>query len=656
MTKKEQPLSFLPIPQVKILFQNTVAPNKNSSLHSQESRGQKRLSDGTPTQLQLRPIAPAGLQQRSSKGIGMLTHLMYRSQVNQDKTASRDSRATVTWTTGTARENVATSMGMKINPAHGTVIHVSSGQQTNLSMSTAGGQDGSGMYIKQIDRNSLQFQTNKDLNKQDGIAMNKIQSAQNVQMITVPPGMTVLQNPLNISQMPVLGQPNSQVYMIPTNQSNLVTTGTLPPGLISQQVLQPGQNVTVMQPNQLTLPNNMQYNTVPIMPMNVSQSTQYVPASISLSNPLAAQQLNAALATQQLANPNLSISNTIPIVQANASLSNQPQSIPITQPPPTITGTGNLLPSNLNHIVPQNSYITPTTQYQTLPTQYVMQPNSSTMTIQPTATSMQYNIQSNSTNNPQNNLGNSTPSNSTSDSDVSSTPTDTNSNNQNNYLAVPPQQPAYPLNGGQNVQNSSQQNYPSDSSPPAQNISQSTAFPSSTSANVQGYGTPNAQSSQNLTYNAAMTANQAPATQTGTYTTNTTNQSTTPGGYGASANQNPQSVPQASYSPSTTPAANQQSYPANNLVNLQNANVQQTMPMNQHHTNSNSQNPYPNATGQNMAAYASGQYQYNGRPWYRPRFGSPQTSPYNSTNVPPPNAASLSVPPPSANYNYWQES
>ncbi|CAB3244080.1 unnamed protein product [Arctia plantaginis] len=37
---------------------STSTPTKNVS--SQESRGQKRMSDGTPSQLQLRPIAPAG--------------------------------------------------------------------------------------------------------------------------------------------------------------------------------------------------------------------------------------------------------------------------------------------------------------------------------------------------------------------------------------------------------------------------------------------------------------------------------------------------------------------------------------------------------------------------------------------------------------------
>lgn len=41
-----------------LMFQNSPTPPK--SVGSQESRGQKRLSDGSPNQLQLRPIAPAG--------------------------------------------------------------------------------------------------------------------------------------------------------------------------------------------------------------------------------------------------------------------------------------------------------------------------------------------------------------------------------------------------------------------------------------------------------------------------------------------------------------------------------------------------------------------------------------------------------------------
>ncbi|CAG9566301.1 unnamed protein product [Danaus chrysippus] len=287
-------------------FVSSSTPTKNSG---QESRGQKRLSDGTPSQLQLRPIAPAG------------------SHVSQDKTSSRDSR---TWTT--ARDNTIVSMGMKINPAHGTIIHVSSGQQTNVSASSVA-QDGTGMYIKQIDRNAIQIQTSKDGQKQD-LTTNKIQNtAQNLQMITVPQGMTVLQNPLNISQMPtVIGQPNSQVYMIPTNHPSLVQSG-LPPGLISQQVLQPGQNVTVMQPNQLGMPGGVQYN-MPLMPMNMQANSQYM-QGINLNAQLSAQQLNAALAGQQLANSNLAVSGTIPIVQApTASPMTNTQTIPVSQPPP----------------------------------------------------------------------------------------------------------------------------------------------------------------------------------------------------------------------------------------------------------------------------------------------------------------------------------
>ncbi|CAG9566302.1 unnamed protein product [Danaus chrysippus] len=306
------PLSALQLQQLQTtgtimqFNQKSSTPTKNSG---QESRGQKRLSDGTPSQLQLRPIAPAG------------------SHVSQDKTSSRDSR---TWTT--ARDNTIVSMGMKINPAHGTIIHVSSGQQTNVSASSVA-QDGTGMYIKQIDRNAIQIQTSKDGQKQD-LTTNKIQNtAQNLQMITVPQGMTVLQNPLNISQMPtVIGQPNSQVYMIPTNHPSLVQSG-LPPGLISQQVLQPGQNVTVMQPNQLGMPGGVQYN-MPLMPMNMQANSQYM-QGINLNAQLSAQQLNAALAGQQLANSNLAVSGTIPIVQApTASPMTNTQTIPVSQPPP----------------------------------------------------------------------------------------------------------------------------------------------------------------------------------------------------------------------------------------------------------------------------------------------------------------------------------
>lgn len=455
------------------------------------------------------------------------------------------------------------------------------------------------MFIRQVDRNSLQLQRSKDGQKHD-VSGKMQQPPQNVQMITVPPGMTVLQNPLGIGQMPaVLGQPNSQVYMIPANQSNFVQAG-LGPGIISQQVLQPGQNLTVMQPNQLSVPNNLQYSTVPLMSMNMAQN-QYLPAGINLNNPLAAQQLNAALANQQLANHNLAVSGSIPIIQSNppgSPLSNMSQTLSATQTP-------------IQQIIPQNTtYLAPgqTLQNQNLTTQYVMQPNTPTMP---------YNIQSN-----QSNIQTSNPSNqssATSESETTSNSPNPNTNNQNGYITSSSQQAGYALTTTQD-QTLSQQTYTPES-------------PSTETAGAPSY-TSNGANNQNTTYTLT---NQPPSSQpTGTYTTNTSNQSIPiQNAYATSPGQN---TSQANYSPS------QQTNP----VYIPNTG--------QPYSPSQQGNPYPNATGQNMAAYANAQYQYTPRPWFRaPRFGSPQGSPYHPGNVAP-NGAPLPVPAPGGNYNYWQDS
>uniref|UniRef100_A0A2A4JNR8 KHDC4/BBP-like KH-domain type I domain-containing protein n=1 Tax=Heliothis virescens TaxID=7102 RepID=A0A2A4JNR8_HELVI len=543
---------------------NTSTPSKSVG---QESRGQKRLSDGTPSQLQLRPIAPAV------------------SHVSHDKSSTRDSR---TWTAAPAKDNTIVSMGMKINPAHGTIIQVSSGQQTNVS-SPGLGQDGTGMYIRQIDRNAIQIQTSKDGQKQD---LSKIQnSAQNVQMITVPQGMTVLQNPLNISQVPtMLGQPNSQVYMIPANHPNLMQSA-LPPGF--QQVLQPGQNVTVMQPNQLGMPGGVQYN-VPLMPMNMPATSQYMPAGINLNTQLSAQQLNAALAGQL--NPNL---GTIPIVQAPPSspMTNPGQAIPGTQPP-------------VHQIVP-NSFLTPTSQYAGMPQQYMMQGNSNTITV-PTNPTVQYSIPA-AQNTSNNGNGQSTTS-----------ETDTNgANNQTNYITSSSQDNGYSLTG--TVQN--QQTFTSDG--------QSTQTTGFTPANQNGtptYGSSNG--SQTAAYVSQTTTTQPPPTYNPTNgTSQNSNQTYVPPSTPTSQNS------QTTFSPSTTPAP--QSYPAPNLPNMPNVAFA---------PNQTPQNPYPNATGQNLAAYASNQYQYTSRPWFRARYASPQGSPYGA------GAGPMPVPPPAGTYNYWPDS
>nr|XP_032514838.1 mucin-5AC-like isoform X2 [Danaus plexippus plexippus] len=566
------PLSALQLQQLQTtgtimqFNQKSSTPTKNSG---QESRGQKRLSDGTPSQLQLRPIAPAG------------------SHVSQDKTSSRDSRS---WTA--ARDNTIVSMGMKINPAHGTIIHVSSGQQTNVSASSVA-QDGSGMYIKQIDRNAIQIQTSKDGQKQE-LTTNKIQNtAQNLQMITVPQGMTVLQNPLNISQMPtVIGQPNSQVYMIPTNHPNLVQGG-LPPGLISQQVLQPGQNVTVMQPNQLGMPGGVQYN-MPLMPMNMQANSQYM-QGINLNAQLSAQQLNAALAGHQLANSNLAVSGTIPIVQAppSASPMTNTQTIPVSQPPP------------VHQIVPQqSSFITPTSQYTGMPPQYVMQANSGAITMPASNQNVQYTMPTNQATNP-------APTNGNGQTPAAESDSTNGSSNQTNYISSSSQENNYAISGTTPVQNNGQQNFSSDGS----TTQSGTYTASNQTVNQQNY----TQNGSNTTY-----SNQATAPPS--YPTNGSNQTSQ---YTTISN-----TSQANFSPSSTPAPNQ-TYPS--IPNLG-------------YPNQNGQNPYPNATGQNLAAYASNQYQYTSRPWFRARYGSPQGSPYSSNNVPP-----MPVPPP-ANYNYWQDS
>ncbi|XP_068622469.1 uncharacterized protein [Battus philenor] len=562
---------------------NSTTPTKNVS---QESRGQKRLSDGTPSQLQLRPIAPAG------------------SHISQDKSSTKDSRS---WTNSTARDSTVVSMGMKINPAHGTIIHVSSGQQTNVSASGIS-QDGTGMYLKQVDRNAIQIQTSKDGQKQD-LTTNKIQStAQNVQMITVPQGMTVLQNPLNISQMStVIGQPNSQVYMIPANHPNLVQ-GTLPPSLIGQQMLQPGQNVTVMQPNQLGMPG-VQYN-VPLMPMNMPPNSQYMPAGINLNTQLSAQQLNAALAGQQLANPNLTVSGTIPIVQAPPSSPMNPaQTIPVSQPPP------------IHQVLPQNS--TFTSQYTAMPPQYMLQTNSGTLSVPPNNSSVQYSLSTNQSNP-------STPTNG--NGQVSAAVDSDNSNgasNQTSYISSS-QDSSYALSNA-TVQNAGQQTF-SDGT-----ATQTTAYtPGNQPVNAQSYTT-NGNNTQTASYVSQATTTQPTTYNTGNGTSAQSNQS-----YGSNGSST-QNTPQTNFSPSTTPAPNQ-SYPNTNLPNLSSV----PFPQNQ------SSNPYPNATGQNLAAYANNQYQFNSRPWFRPRYGSPQSSPY--TGAVAPNGLPMPVPPPSGNYNYWQDS
>ncbi|XP_059047874.1 mucin-2-like isoform X2 [Achroia grisella] len=569
---------------------NTSTSTKN--LSGSEARGQKRLSDGTPNQLQLRPIAPAG---------------------SQDKSTGRESRA---WTAAAARDSTVVSMGMKINPAHGTIIHVSSGQQTNAATSGVS-QDGSGMYIRQIDRNAIQIQGSKDNLKQD-LTGNKVQSAaQNVQMITVPPGMTVLQNPLNISQVPtMIGQPNSQVYMIPANHPNLVQTGGLPPGIIGQQVLQPGQNVTVMQPNQLSVPGGVQYN-VPLMPMNMQGSSQYMPAGINLNTQLSAQQLNAALAGQQLTNPNLAVSGTIPIVQAPppaSPMTNTP-TIPISQPPPPI-----------HQIVPQNSFMTPTTQFTGIPPQYMMQPNSGTLTVPGNNPNVQYNLPTSQPTNPTSNNGNG----------QSTTTTDSTNgaNNQTNYISS--SQDNYSISGNSSVQNPGQQSFPSavDGS-----TTQSTGITPQNQTVTPNYGSNGAN--QTSSYNVNQNTLSQPPPNYNTNSANAPNLQSSNQSYGQGTSTT-QNTSQSNFSPSTTLAPNQ-NYPPPNLPNMPNVGFP---------PNPNPQNPYPNATGQNMAAYANNQYQYSSRPWFRPRYGSPQGSPYSS-GAGPPNGPPM---PPLGNYNYWQDS
>ncbi|KAJ8718362.1 hypothetical protein PYW08_002599 [Mythimna loreyi] len=553
------------------IISNTSTPSKSVG---QESRGQKRMSDGTPSQLQLRPIAPAV------------------SHVSHDKNSTRDSR---TWTAAPAKDNTIVSMGMKINPAHGTIIQVSSGQQTNVS-SPGLGQDGTGMYIRQIDRNAIQIQTSKDGQKQD---LSKVQNtAQNVQMITVPQGMTVLQNPLNISQVPtMLGQSNSQVYMIPANHPNLMQSA-LPPGF--QQVLQPGQNVTVMQPNQLGMPGGVQYN-VPLM--NMPATSQYMPTGFNFNTQLSAQQLNAALAGHQL-NPNL---GTIPIVQA------PPPSSPLTNPGQTISGTQ----PPMQQIIP-NSFLTPTSQYAGMPQQYMMQGNSGTITVPTNNPTVQYSIPA-TQNTSNNGNGQST-----------STEIDTNgANNQTNYITSSSQDNGYSLTG--TVQN--QQTFTSDGQ-----STQTTGFTPTNQNGTPTYGSSNG--SQTATYVTQTTTTQPPPTYNPTNGSNQASNQT----YAPPSTPTSQTS-QANFSPSTTPAP--QTYPTTNLPNMPNVAFA---------PNQTPQNPYPNATGQNLAAYASNQYQYTSRPWFRPRYGSPQGSPYSAGTGPPPNGPPMPVPPPSGNYNYWPDS
>lgn len=473
-------------------------------------------------------------------------------------------------------------------------------------------QDGTGMYIRQIDRNAIQLQTNKDGQKQD-LKANTVQStAQNVQMITVPQGMTVLQNPLSIGQMPMIGQTNSQVYMIPANHQNLVQGG-LHQGLLGQQVLQPGQNVTVMQPNQMGMPGGVQYN-VPLMSMNMQPNSQYMQTGINLNTQLSAQQLNAALASQHLANQNLAVSGTIPIVQApppSSPITNPPQ-IPITQPPP------------VQQIVPQNSFITPTSQYAGMPPQYMMQqPNSGTMAVPGSNPNVQYNIPNNQTTSQNSNNGNGQ-SNTTSENDTTN-----GANNQTNYISSSSQDNGYSMTGAAN-QNPVQQNFSADGS-----TTQTAGFTQNQPVTQPNYGSNG--NNQNAAY-----ASQTSTTQPGGYNPANGSNQTTNQNY-ASTTPSSQNTSQANFSPSTTPAPNQ-SYPTN-LPNMPNVSY----PPN------NQQNPYPNATGQNLAAYANNQYQYTSRPWFRARYGSPQGSPYGAGGVPP-NGPPMPVPPPSGNYNYWQDS
>lgn len=498
------------------------------------------------------------------------------------------------------------------------------------------------MFIKQIDRNSIQLHTSKDGHKHD-LSGGKIQStAQNVQMFTVPPGMTVLQNPLSLGQMQtVLGQPNGQVYMIPTNQPNIMQAGALAPGLIGQQMLQPGQNVTVMQPNQLTVPNNMQYNT--LMPMNMTHNAQYMPG-INLTNPLAAQQLNAALTNQTL-NPGLAVSNTIPIVQAN------PPGSPLTNVPQTITVTQ---PSALHQVLPQNStYVTPNSlQSGTLPQQYLLQPNTATIPIQ-SNTTMQYNIQGNQASNPQPNMESASSNQSSTSGETESNSNQSNSNttNQTSYMTSSAQQAGYTLAATQDVQHHSQPSYTSDST----NNSGYTQNPNNQNGNAQQNYNNASNGTPNSGYNGN---NQATPQSGGAYSTNASN--TPPANqnsYASNAGANGQNVGQTNYSPSSTPApqANQSTAynPNANLATLPNSSAAQAFPPSQQ------ANPYPNATGQNMAAYANNQYAYTNGPWFRPpphaaRFASPQP-PYNAGAVAPA-ASPMPIPAPAPNYNYWQDS
>lgn len=424
-------------------------------------------------------------------------------------------------------------------------------------------QDGSGMYIRQIDR-SLQLQ-------KDQKELSKLQN-QNVQMITVPQGMTVLQNPLNISQVPtMLGQPNGQVYMIPTNQ-NLVQGG-IPQGLIGQQML-PGQNL-VMQQNQLGMPGGMQYN-VPLMQMNMPHNSQYMPG-LNLNSQLTAQQLNAALAGHQLQLPGQHL-GTIPIVQQSGSPITNPQNQPVHQ------------------LLPQ-SFMTPNSQFATMPQQYMM-PNSG-MTVPPNP--VQYTLP---TPTAPNNNGNGNGNENNSEGESSG-------NGQANYITSSSQEGT--------------QTFTTDGS-----TTQTTLMQPNPSV-TPSYGTNGGTSTPtNLPY-----TNQT-VVQTSSYPTNGSSEST--GNYATTP---ATSTPQT-FSPSTTPAP--QNYPAS----------VPTMPM----AFPPNQNPYPNATGQNLAAYASNQYQYTSRPWFRPRYGSPQgsPSPYNAGAGAPPGGPPMPVPPPAGNYNYWQDS
>lgn len=455
--------------------------------------------------------------------------------------------------------------------------------------------DGTGMYIRHIDRNSIQIQS-KD-QKQD---LNKIQNTQNVQMITVPQGMTVLQNPLNISQMPtVLGQPNSQVYMIPTNQ-NLVQSG-LSQGIIGQQML-PGQNVTVMQPNQLGMPGGVQYNMPLMHAMNMQANSQYMPTGINLNTQLSAQQFNAAL-SQQLANQNL---GTIPIVQApQASSPLTNTQIPVSQ-------------AQVQQILQQNSFITPTS-YASMPQQYMMPNNAGAITV-PANQSIQYNMPATQS---------ATTSNNGNGQAATENENSNGASNQANYITSSSQDGNGYSMPAANVPNPTQTF--TDVSTAQTNFNQQQSQPNSSINATYGNGNGN---TPNQGYNNQTTTQPPPS-----YPTNGSNQAGN--SYGSTPPSSSQTT-QQSYSPSTTPAPNQ-TYQAHSLPNMPNV----AYPPNQ--------NPYPNATGQNLAAYASNQYQYNSRPWFRPRYGSPQGSPYSS-GTGPPSGPPMSVPPPSGNYNYWQDS